>query len=180
VAEDVLGAESRIDLVAVGAAGEVLLVLAGEAGRDLELVARGLAQRVWVEARLPDWLKLAPDLGARPEAGVAVVLLCPSFGSEAVAAARATGSGLLTLATCRFGADPGAEGAELRAWIDPIELEPARSPTEVGRPALPRFRTGLTDADLGLTPDEAAALDPDGPASPEAPREREIGEFRSC
>ena len=174
VAEDVLGAESRIDLVAVGTEGELLLVLVGEAGRDLELVARGLAQRVWVEAHLPDWLKLAPDLGVRPEVGVAVVLLCPSFGAEALAAARAVGSDRLTLATCRFSADRSANGGELHAWIDPIELVPVRARADGAGSAPPRFRTGLTDADLGLASDETAALN-----GPPAPREHSIDEFRS-
>jgi hypothetical protein len=159
VAEDVLGAESRIDLVAVGPAGEVLLLLAGEPEHDLELVARGLAQRAWVEAHLPDWLKLAPDLGARPEAGVAVLLLCDHFGAEALAAARALGPGRIAIAACHWVAD----GSELRAWLAPIELEatgaPAAPAAPVAPPAPPVFRTGLRDEDLGLSDEEQSAFD---------------------
>jgi hypothetical protein len=166
LAEDVLGAESRIDWVAVGPDGETLLVLQGEPGRDLELIARGLAQRVFVEARLADWLKLAPELGVRPELGVALLLLCPTFGPEALAAARALGPGRVALATCHF----APEGQGLRAFLTPIELG---APAPAESPAAPRaeFRTGLSDEDLGLSDDEHVALDL-------APRES-AGEFRS-
>jgi hypothetical protein len=160
VAEDVLGAESRIDLVAVGPAGEVLILLTGEPEDDLALVARGLAQRAWVEAHLPDWLKFAPDLGARPEAGVAVLLLCDHFGAEALAAARALGPGRIAIAACHW----VTEGAELRAWLAPIELEPVAgepapfAPVPAPPPA-PEFRTGLRDADLGLSDEEQSAFE---------------------
>jgi hypothetical protein len=159
VAEDVLGAESRIDLVAVGPAGEVLLLLVGEPGADLALVARGLAQRAWVEAHLPDWLKLAPDLGAKPDAGVAVLLLCEHFGTEALAAARALGPSRVAVAACHW----ATEGAEVRAWISPIELEiPAANGAQPEPlPGAPRteFRTGLRDEDLGLSADEQISLE---------------------
>jgi hypothetical protein len=166
LAEDVLGAESRIDWVAVGPDGETLLVLLGEPGRDLELIARGLAQRVFVEARLADWLQFAPDLGVRPELGVALLLLCPAFGAEALAAARALGPGRVALATCHF----APEGQALRAFLTPIELG-ASAPAESSTAPRAEFRTGLSDEDLGLSNDEHVALDP-------APRES-AGEFRS-
>lgn len=167
IAEDVLGAESRIDWVAVGPDGETLLALLGEPDRDLELVARGLAQRAWVEARLPDWLKLAPDLGVRPELGVAVLLLCPAFGPEALAAARALGPGRVALASCHFAAD----GPELRAFLEPIELG-TPAPAQMPAPTRAEFRTGLTDVDLGLSTDEHTSFEP------ASPRESSL-EFRS-
>ena len=168
IAEDVLGAESRIDCIAVGPDGETLLILLGETGRDLELVARGLAQRAWVEAHLPDWLKLAPELGMRPELGVAVLLLCPSFGPEALAAARALGPGRIALASCHFAPD----GQELRAFLTPIELgSPQASAAEPTAPARAEFRTGLTDDDLGLSSDENTSFEA-------SPRESSA-EFRS-
>lgn len=159
VAEDVLGAETRIDQVCVGPGGEALLVLHAEAGRDLELVARGLAQRAWVEARLADWLQLAPDLGLRPEAGVGVLLLCPVFSVEARAAAASAG-GRMRLATCHF----EHEGSELRAWIAPVENDAPR-PLPASRSAEPvaAFRTGLSDADLGVTDEEKSALESAAP-----------------
>lgn len=161
IAEDVLGAESRIDWVAVGPDGETLLALLGEPDRDLELVARGLAQRAWVEARLPDWLKLAPDLGVRPELGVAVLLLCPAFGPEALAAARALGPGRVALASCHFAPD----GPELRAFLEPIELGTPAS-AQIQAPTRADFRTGLTDEDLGLSTDEHTSFEPAPPREP--------------
>ena len=159
VAEDLLGAESRIDLVAIGPGGETQLVLFGEVGRDLELVARGLAQRAWVEARLPDWLQLSPELGARPEAGVAALLVCPAFGAEAIAAAGCAAPGRIQLATFHC----TGEGSQLRAWIAPIEG--SGTPAVVAKPHEPpaEFRTGLSDADLGLSGEERAALEQPAP-----------------
>jgi len=168
IAEDVLGAESRIDWVAVGPDGETLLALLGEPRRDLELVARGLAQRAWVEAHLPDWLKLAPELGVRPELGVALLLLCPAFGPEALAAARALGPGRVALATCHFAADD----AGLRAFLSPIEIGAPSAPEPAIAPAQAEFRTGLTDEDLGLSADEHTSFE----TAP--PRESAL-EFRS-
>lgn len=160
VAEDLLGAETRIDWVCVGPEGETLLVLQAEQGRDLELVARGLAQRVWVEARLADWLQLAPALGLRPEAGVGVLLLCPAFGTESRAAAASAGPGRIRLATCHF----EHEAAELRAWIAPVEpAAPRVVPVRSSPEPLPEFRTGLSDADLGVTAEEKSAFEPVAP-----------------
>ena len=159
VAEEVLGADTRIDQVCVGPAGETLLVLYAEPGRDLELVARGLAQRAWVEARLADWLQLAPDLGLRPEAGVGVLLVCPAFGAEARAAAASAG-GRMRLALCHF----EHEGSELRAWIAPVEPEaPRATPSARSAEPVAEFRTGLSDADLGLTDEEKSALESAAP-----------------
>jgi hypothetical protein len=175
VAEDLLGAETRIDWVCAGPDGETWVVLQAEAGRDLELVARGLAQRAWVEARLADWLQLAPELGLRPEAGVHALLLCPAFGSEARAAAAAVAApGPIRLATCHF----EREGAELRAWIAPVE-HPAARPAQVPSGPAPQaeFRTGLSDADLGVSAEEKSALEH---VDPEVPTPREVRtSFRS-
>jgi hypothetical protein len=59
VAEGLLGSETRIDFVGVEASGRVVLVIVGTAEDDLALVARALAQKAWVEARLRDWRQLA-------------------------------------------------------------------------------------------------------------------------
>ena len=121
-------------------------------------MSRGLAQRAWVEDHLPDWLKLAPDLGARPEAGVAVLLLCDHFGPEALAAARALGPERIAIAACHW----VTEGAELHAWLAPIELDGGAAPPEERipePPPVPEFRTGLRDEDLGLSSEEQSAFE---------------------
>ena len=48
LAEETLGAEAPIDLLGVTPEGRLVVVLVGDAGRDLELVGLALAQRAWV------------------------------------------------------------------------------------------------------------------------------------
>jgi hypothetical protein len=153
VAQGLLGADSRVDFVGVEASGRVVLVIVGTAEEDLALVARSLAQRAWVEARLRDWLQLAPGLGLRPEAGVRVWLLAPRFGGESLAAARAAGG--IALATYRcvrngsVGSDTLVEALAEAEEAEPVAAE--RAPAE--------FRTGLNDAELGLTAAERREFD---------------------
>jgi len=155
VAEGLLGAETRVDFVGVEASGRVVLVIVGTAEDDLALVARALAQRAWVEARLRDWRQLAPGLGVRPEAGVRVWLLAPRFRTESLAAARAAGGISLATYRCVRNGDVGSD-ALLEAVCDPGEVDaPA---TAAGR-APAQFRTGLNDAELGLTADERREFD---------------------
>ena len=166
VAERVLGAESRIDFLGIGPDGETRPVVIAKAGRELEAIARALAHRAFVEARLPDWLQLAPDLGARPDAGVRALVLAPGFGVEALAAAAAIPAGRIELAVCRF--EPGAE---VRASIQPIgraDPEPTAPPSAAPVEPPARFRTGLSDADLGVSVEEQSALE--APLPRETPR----------
>jgi hypothetical protein len=152
VAEGVLGADAPIDFVAIEPDGGALLVMVGEPGEDLELVARGLAQRSWVQARLADWLQLAPDLGLRPGAGVALLLVCPDFGPMSRAAARALGPDAPSLAVYRC----VRNGAGVEVLVEPLGGAP-RPPTQSG--AVPAFRTGLSDADLGVTAAERSEFE---------------------
>jgi hypothetical protein len=129
LAEGLTGADAPIDFVALEPGGRVVLILVGDGGQDLELLGRGLAQRAWVATRLSDWIQLAPNLGLRPDSEVRVLLLCPSYTAETRLAVQAIG---------------------------PAEAS-ATAPQPVPRAApaaAPPFRTGLTDADLGLTPEE--------------------------
>jgi hypothetical protein len=154
VAEGILAEEARIDFVGVSPHGGIELLLVGEEGDDLMLVALGLAQRAWVEARYPDWLQLAPELGLRPGAGVGLVLLCPVFGPESRAAARALGEAAPRLVRYRF----IRNGGGLEALLEPLEGRPAAAPSST-EPASSGFRTGLTDAMLDLSADERQAFE---------------------
>ena len=155
VAEGLLGAETRVDFVGVEASGRVVLVMVGTAEDDLALVARGLAQRAWVEARLRDWLQLAPGLGMRPEAGVRVWLLAPRFRTESLAAARAAGG--IALATYRCVRNGGVG---LDALVEAVsEAGEVDAPAAVAGHAPAQFRTGVSDAELGLTADERREFD---------------------
>jgi len=155
VAEGVLGADAPIDFVGVEPDGRALLVMVGDPGEDLELVARGLAQRSWVQARLGDWLQLAPELGLRQGSGVALLLLCPDFGPASRAAAGALGPDAPALAVYRC----VLNGAGIEVLVEPLGAAGApRAPTRAAG-ALPAFRTGLSDADLGLTAAERSEFD---------------------
>ncbi len=155
VAQGLLGAESRVDFVGVEASGRVVLVIVGTAEDDLALVARALAQRAWVEARLRDWLQLAPGLGVRPEAGVRVWLLAPRFRTESMAAAQAAGGIALATYRCVRNGGVGAD-ALVEALAEAAETE---SPAAASERAPAPFRTGLNDAELGLTAAERREFD---------------------
>lgn len=156
VVEGLLGAESRIDFVGVEASGRVVLVIVGTDEDDLALVGRALAQRAWVEARLPDWLQLSPGLGMRPEAGVRVWLLAPRFRPESLAAARAAGA--IALASYRCVRNGGQQpDVLLEAITEGGEGKAPASSSSHRAPA--QFRSGLDDADLGLTAEESREFD---------------------
>lgn len=155
LAEGLMGADAPIDFVALEPGGRVVLILVGDHGQDLELVGRGLAQRAWVAMRLGDWIQLAPNLGLRPDSQVRVLLLCPSHSPETRAAVRAIGPDVMALAIYRCVED----GAGFEVLVEHVVADepearataPRRSPATTPTPP---FRTGLTDADLGLTPEE--------------------------
>jgi hypothetical protein len=150
LAENVLGADARIDWVGRDGEGRCVIALIGRAGEDLALVAQGLAQRAWVAARVADWAQLAPDAGLRPGAEVSAVLLAPEFRPAAVAAARAAGGPALRLAALRF-VENGSGVALL--------LEPIAGFGDAERAGATGFRSGLSAADLDLTPEERAEFD---------------------
>lgn len=153
LARDVLGVESRIDWVGRDGEGRCVIVLIAEAGEDLGLLAQGLAQREWVAARLADWAQLAPEAGLRPDAGVCVLLLAPGFSLATRAAVRSVGDSGLRLVQLRF-VENGSGTAPL---LEPVDAESAgevrRSLDAAG------FRSGLSAADLDLTPEERAEFE---------------------
>jgi hypothetical protein len=160
LAADVLGEDARIDFVTVARDGRVVLVLVGWTGDDLEIVAQGLAQRSWVEARLADWLQLAPQLPLRADVPVGLLLLCPAFRPAARRAAASLGSDVaLGTWRCQRTGGGGAGGAVWVEEIAPGEAGPGRRSTAepaVSPPAV--FRSGLTEEELGLTPEERRDL----------------------
>jgi hypothetical protein len=164
LAERLLGADSTIDFVAIDPIGRAVLVLVGDRDDDLELVARGLAQRAWVSARLGDWTQLAPNLGLEPDGEVQVVLVCPAFGVEASAALRALGSAGITAVTYRC-VQNGVGFEVLLEHPFAMEPEPAGEPVSSTQSVVsspknpPSFRTGLSDSDLGLTAEERSEFE---------------------
>ena len=154
VAEDVHGLDATLDAVAVDPEGRAVVVMAGPSGRDLELIANAIAQRAWLRSHLPDWLKIAPQLGIRTDAPVRLLLLAPSFGPRALAAAQAADAVDIDLATFRC----LRIGDEVEVLLEPVRLGGSDLDATNGRSAAP-FRTGLSDADLGLTPAERRSFD---------------------
>jgi hypothetical protein len=151
LAEAVLGAEARIDFVAVEPGGRVAIVLVGEHDEDLALIARGLAQRAWVAARVADWRQLAPESGIARDAPVRAVVLCPAFGAEARSALAALGPETLAAVTYRC----VANGAGSEVLLEHVEsAAPTGSDDPAPRERRSQFRTRLSDADLGLTAEE--------------------------
>jgi len=157
IAEGVLGDEARIDFVGVEPTGRVVLILVGEADEDLELIARAVAQRAWVEPRIRDWIQLAPNLGLRPGAGARAVLLCPSFRRETESAAGALGDAVVSLVRYRC----LRNGSELEILVEATDSAAAREPhpARSERSERPAFRTGLDHEALGLTADEYAEFE---------------------
>jgi hypothetical protein len=129
VAEGILGADAPIDFVTVDPTGRVTLVLVSPDGEDPVLVGHALAQREWVAARLRDWLMLSPKLGIRPERGVGLVLVAPSFGSGVVAAAQTLEPDAATLVSYRWVRSGGA--AEM--MLDTPARPPGRRSEAEGR-----------------------------------------------
>lgn len=152
LAENLLGADARIDLVGCDARGAAVIALVDlEPDGDMALVAWGLAQRAWVEARLPDWAQLAPETGLSEGAGVRALLLAPRFRPAALEAAAAH-PGLQPLVVHATGGTRG----EPQLWI--ASPDGAGPPPAVRANGAAGFRSGLSAEDLDLTPDEIEEL----------------------
>jgi len=155
IAEDVLGAEDRIDFVGCDVDGRAAVLLVAEPGRELERLAEALAQRAWVGARLADWRQLAPELPLRPEAGVRAVVLVPDAGPRLRAVAGALGPEAPELWLYRC----VRNGSGLDVLLEPRGREREEAPPPRDASPTSAFRSGLTDAQLGLTADEIAEFD---------------------
>ena len=157
IAEDLLGADSTIDWVAVDAQGQLAVILLGQAGRELELIARGVAQRAWVGARIKDWLQLAPNLGIRP-GGAGSGSSSSGQRSTAPPARRlqrwASRSNSGPTAGCAMGR------ASTSSWSGSSSAPRTcvRASLSFPRPGRSAFRSELSDAELGLTAPNGPSL----------------------
>jgi hypothetical protein len=149
LAEDVLGEDdARIDWVAVEPDGRLCVVLLAAGAADEGLLARGLAQRAWMQARVPDWQKLVPGLGARADLRPRLLLIATDFSRLVRIAAREADPDGLRLACYRWA--PGQSGGSALV-VEAVDALPApRVPQEP--PAAPLasvFRSGLGERDFG-------------------------------
>jgi len=171
--EDWLAASKTIDFVTLDPKGDVTLLLVGEAGEDPILFTQALAHRSWIAERLGNWRQLAPDAGIAADAQVRAVLLCPSFAPETLVAAESLGGVILPV---RFrGIESNGESHAFFESLSDSSPEQPENGSVVQAPEAPlaapesdspprgksrRFRTlpfrsGLTEEDLDLTPEEA-------------------------
>lgn len=176
VAEGFLGAVTPIDLLAVGANGELICIRAatGE-GQDggARLLASALSDRAWIAPRISDLHKLAPELGLRPLAPPRIELFAPDFDTEVRTAAEHLSAllGRDRLGLTRYQAL--RQQGQLTLLLDPLVRDASRrsappsglpsqrdlqaaplapSPPLVDPPSPSAFRTGLVDADLRAEP----------------------------
>ena len=143
IAEDVVGDDdARIDWIASGPEGRAWLVLLATGAADGSLLVRGLVQRAWVEARIPDWRQLAPGLALREGLTPGLVLVASEHARSARIAAREVGADAVRHVTWA--------GAPERPSLSALEPPPRPRERHAEAPARLRsvFRTGLTDADL--------------------------------
>jgi hypothetical protein len=158
LAENVLTAVRRIDLVALNADGIAHTILFAEDGEDPAALTHAVAASAWLSARLSDWQQLAPDAGINAGAPARAVVVAARFHPDTLALADLLGSEHVRLLVVP--AEPVSAPAPERPALEdaptPVSPEPPPA-TALAAPvaqALPpepsRFRTGLVAADLGF------------------------------
>ncbi|MFK7898419.1 MAG: hypothetical protein AB8G23_21480 [Myxococcota bacterium] len=200
VAEGFLAEQSEIDLLAVGAEGELISVRIGRASDAPLVLTRALSDLSWLRARREHLLKLAPGLGLEPSAEPRALLLCPGFSAETMSAAENLPArtisclsyrclrvqGQLNVLLAEIGAserdaEPSsreAGGRSLSGLPEPISAsriapEQDGSSRLTDPPSPSSFRTGLSEADLGRGRVNAFADAPSQPAAPAGPSGRQ-------
>ena len=145
VVEDVLGeGDGVIDWVAAAPDGRAWVVLIAAGDADASLLEAGLAQRAWVEDRIPDWRKLAPELPLRGELTPGVLLVAHDYARTTRIAAREASAGGIALA--RWSGSLPSGPIELAAV--PTLMRVARTTRPTVHRLVSTFRTALRDADL--------------------------------
>ncbi|HPG27835.1 MAG: hypothetical protein H6748_10895 [Spirochaetaceae bacterium] len=172
VAEGFLAEASPIDLLAVGAEGELVSIRLADRDEEAVALTRLLSDLAWLRPRLEDLLKLAPGLGLEPSAEPRGVLVAPDFGAETRLAVENLPGHTISLIGYRCLRWRG----QATVFLEPVKHAGGRVPLErpgtarrapAGRtpaadprdgrrpsrlladpPSSSAFRTGLTDADL--------------------------------
>jgi hypothetical protein len=130
LAEDFLGLETHLDLLAADGEGRLVLALVAEPGRELEGIANAMAQAEFCGPRIRDWQKLAPDLPLRPEAEVR--------------ASRSGGAGLRARARVLGAGSPGCGGSGRDQ--DRARTIPSRRGARGAAPSAPRTTLSPRDS----------------------------------
>ena len=145
IAEDVLGEEDGvIDWVAAAPDGRAVVVLVTSGRASAALLQSGLVQRAWVQARIADWRKLAPDLVVREQPAARALLIARDFDRATRIAAREAAGDAILLARWRIEGPAGLvelEALEPASTVVRTEPAPRRAPIAM-------FRTGLRETDF--------------------------------
>ena len=162
LAEDVLAQSSRIDLVATDGRRRVVAVAFAEPDGGSRALTTALAHRSWLADHVADWLKIAPDLGIDATAAVRTLLIATDFDPELVAAVAVLPAGWIELVRLVEIARGGQVHSELMPHAVPRRNGADPGAGAIGQratAALPRFRTGLTARELGLSDEEIAQFE---------------------
>lgn len=151
VAEDFLAESTPIDLLAVGAEGELVSVRIGEESIQTHLFTRAMADLAWLGPRVMDLSKLAPGLGLEPSAEPRALIFCPLFSSETRLAAESLPTRSLELFQYRNLRQQG-QLVLLLERCKPVSPPEARSQMRPHRRDFDRLSVTVTDSST-FTPD---------------------------
>jgi len=167
VAETVLTESGRIDVVALDEKGRAVAAFDAQ-GEDLATFTRALAATAWLDRHLPDWCQIAPDLGIDPATPARALLVATSFDPDTRAAAERLRAPQVELLETEAAAEQPADAPDRIARPPrpggprrPSAAASSRREPSTGLPSHP-FRTGLTDADLGVAAVPTASAPPRG------------------
>lgn len=160
IAENVLAADHRIDIVALDPDGIAHTILFAATDEDPAALTHAVAASTWLSARLADWRQLAPDAGIHNTAPARAVVVAEGFHPDTLTLAELLGAEHVRLIVLPAqperveepqGAAPAA-GAEGDASPAPSQKPPgAHAPSTSAPNPGTRFRTGLEAADLAFT-----------------------------
>ena len=137
VAEGILAEVSSLDLLAVGAEGELIAIRLAEPGGDLAMLTRLLSDLSWLRPRRGDLLRLAAGNGIDPSAEPRGLLVGSSIGRETRTAVDNFPAGTVQLWRGR----PGRAGDQPALRLERVEA------LERPSPDAPRVRSRSLDED---------------------------------
>lgn len=179
VAEGIPAEVSRLELLAVGSAGELIAIRFAEGGDDAAALTRLLADLSWLRPRRTELLRRASGLGIEPSAEPRAMLVCREFSPEVFAAIDNFPAETIELWRSTGLQRPGGSSLRIER-ANPVITAPARPGERAHRTDRPRalyappspsaFRTGLVDADLIPRPGRDPSPAPRRPAASDADR----------
>lgn len=134
VAEGLLAEVSPIDLLAIGAEGELVAIRVASPGGDLETLTQLLADLSWLRPRRSDFLRLTPGLGIDPSLEPRALLVAAAFGRETRAAIENFPADTVQL----WRSQPAREDGQVVLRINPIEADGASPCFKAPRSAPPQ------------------------------------------